>query len=348
MPPSGVRKSPSAASSISADASGNLVEVPLSAAQLGFPDLKRIYQGVDLFLERPFDGKWEARVDYTFSKLEGNNEGQVKSEFGQTNISKTQDWDAAALMQRYGEFIARTAGTYIPGVDMGTTVADMQSIRDAGAQAFCADVDPGPYTATGVYASMRAAVRHALGRDMAGVRVVVQGAGHVGAALAGYAARDGAAVLVADVDGDRAAEVAREVGGQVIAPEEVLTADADVFAPCAVARVLTAENVDALRARIVCGAANDTLDTPEVAALLAARAITYVPDFIANGGGVIQVHAGEVGWSEGEMMARLEGIGDLVARVLADADAHGRTPVESALLIAEERLSAGRAGGDER
>ena len=253
-----------------------------------------------------------------------------------------------ALMQRYGEFIARTAGTYIPGVDMGTTVADMQSIRDAGAQAFCADVDPGPYTATGVYASMRAAVRHALGRDMAGVRVVVQGAGHVGAALAGYAARDGAAVLVADVDGDRAAEVAREVGGQVIAPEEVLTADADVFAPCAVARVLTAENVDALRARIVCGAANDTLDTPEVAALLAARAITYVPDFIANGGGVIQVHAGEVGWSEEEMMARLEGIGDLVARVLADADAHGRTPVESALLIAEERLSAGRAGGDER
>jgi leucine dehydrogenase len=112
--------------------------------------------------------------------------------------------------------------------------------------------------------------------------------------------------------------------------------------------VLTAQNVDDLRVRIVCGAANDTLDTPEVAALLAARGITYVPDFIANGGGVIQVHAGEVGWSEEEMMARLEGIGDLVAKVLADADAHGRTPVESALQIAQERLSAGRAVRDDR
>lgn len=247
-----------------------------------------------------------------------------------------------ALMGRYGDFIARTAGTYIPGVDMGTTVADMQSIRDAGARAFCADVDPGPYTATGVYAAMRAAVRHELDRDMAGVRVVVQGAGHVGAALAGYAARDGAEVWVADVNGDRAARVAREVGGQVLGPGEVISAEADVFAPCAVARVLTADNVDDLRVRIVCGAANDTLDTPQVADLLSARGVTYVPDFIANGGGVIQVHAGEVGWSEEELRARLEGIGDVVSTVLQDARAHDRTPMGSALRIAQDRLAAGR------
>lgn len=247
-----------------------------------------------------------------------------------------------ALMRRYGEFIARTSGTYIPGVDMGTTVADMQAIRDGGATAYCADVDPGPYTATGVYAAMRAAVRHELDRDMAGVRVVVQGAGHVGAALAGYAARDGAEVSVADVDAERAAQVAREVGGQVLAPDEVLSARADVLAPCAVARVLTADNVADLQVRVVCGAANDTLDTPEVADLLAARGISYVPDFIANGGGVIQVHAGEVGWSEEELQARLEGIGDVVTQVLQDAREHDRTPLASALQVAQDRLSAAR------
>ena len=91
-------------------------------------------------------------------------------------------------------------------------------------------------------------------------------------------------------------------------------------------------------------AANDTLDTPQVADLLADRGVTYVPDFIANGGGVIQVHAGEVGWSEEELQARLEGIGDVVTTVLDDARTHGRTPMGSALRIAEDRLAAAREG----
>jgi len=79
---------------------GSRTEVVMSAEDWGFSDgLKRVYNGLDIYFVRPFDGKWEARVDYTFSKLQGNNEGQVKSEFGQDNISKTQDWDAWQLMQ---------------------------------------------------------------------------------------------------------------------------------------------------------------------------------------------------------------------------------------------------------
>ncbi|GAA5162778.1 Glu/Leu/Phe/Val dehydrogenase family protein [Ornithinimicrobium tianjinense] len=243
-----------------------------------------------------------------------------------------------ALMSRYGDFIARTGGAYVPGVDMGTTMTDMQAIRDAGARAFCDDVDPGPYTATGVYAAMRAGVRHALGRDMDGVRVVVQGAGHVGANLARYAARDGARVVVADVDADRARSVAEEVGGSVTDPLSAPTAECDVFAPCAVARVVTADVVAGMRAKVVAGAANDTLDSPFVAELLRRAGITYVPDFIANAGGVIQVHAGQVGWSEEELAARLERIGDRVTAVLEDASAAGVTPVEAALQVAERTL----------
>ena len=246
--------------------------------------------------------------------------------------------ERTALMSRYGELIARTGGTYVPGVDMGTTRSDMQAIRDAGARAFCDDVDPGPYTATGVYAAMRAGVRHALGRDMEGVRVVVQGAGHVGAHLARYAARDGARVVVADVDPDRARTVAEEVGGSVTDARSAPTAECDVFAPCAVARVVTADGVGAMRAKVVAGAANDTLDSPFVAELLRRAGITYVPDFIANAGGVIQVHAGQVGWSDEELAAQLERIGDRVTAVLDEARAKGVTPVEAALHAAERRL----------
>ena len=93
------------------DADGNLTgdrtEVVMSSSDWGFTEgLKRDYNGLDLYLERPFDGTWEARIDYTYSKLEGNNEGQVKSEFGQDNISKTQDWDAWQLMQFANGYLA--------------------------------------------------------------------------------------------------------------------------------------------------------------------------------------------------------------------------------------------------
>lgn len=83
------------------------VDVRMSSDDWGFTsDMKRIYQGLDIYLERPFDGKWEARVDYTYSKSKGNMEGQVKSEFGQQNISKTQDWDAAAIMRFADGYLA--------------------------------------------------------------------------------------------------------------------------------------------------------------------------------------------------------------------------------------------------
>ncbi|MDO5535754.1 MAG: Glu/Leu/Phe/Val dehydrogenase dimerization domain-containing protein [Propionibacteriaceae bacterium] len=250
--------------------------------------------------------------------------------------------ERAAVMRRYADFLARTAGSYIPGVDMGTLVSDMQLIREHGAPAYCADVDPGAYTARGVYAAMRAGVRHALGRDMAGVRVAVQGVGHVGTSLARYAARDGAVVTVADVDGDRAASLAHELGGTVGDPATIAESDCDVFAPCAVARVVSAGNVDRIRARVVAGAANDTLDAPEVADLLRERGITFVPDFIANAGGVLQVHGGEVGWDDEELGRQLERIGDRVAEVLAEADEQDITPVAAALRRADRRLQDAR------
>ncbi len=86
---------------------GGRTEVVMTAADWGFTDsMKRNYSGLDLYLEHPFDGKWELRVDYTLSKSSGNMEGQVKSEFGQDNISKTQDWDAAEIMAYANGYLA--------------------------------------------------------------------------------------------------------------------------------------------------------------------------------------------------------------------------------------------------
>jgi len=252
--------------------------------------------------------------------------------------------DRAALMRRFGAFVAGLGGVYVPGVDMGTTVDDLALIAEAGAAVSCADEDPSPWTALGVFAALRAAVAHVTGSDeLDGVRVLVQGAGHVGAALARRLAEHGACVLVADVDAARAAALADELGGAAIAPEAVLDTACDVLAPCAVARVVDAAAVERLRCRVVAGAANDMLAEPRCAELLAARGIAYVPEFVANAGGVIQIHALREGWDEPRLRARLLAIGERVRELLADAEREHVTPLAAAHALAERRLAAARA-----
>lgn len=245
-----------------------------------------------------------------------------------------------ALFTRFGEMIARTAGMYVPGVDMGTLLEDMQTIRDeGGARAFCDEVSPSPFTARGVYAAMRAAAVHHHGEGgLSGLDVVVQGVGSVGAEVARLARADGARLVVADVDTARAEELARELGGSTVAADEAPFHAADVFAPCAIARVVTHDNIARIPARIIAGAANDTLDDPSCAQALREAGITFVPDFVANAGGVIQVHGGVVGWSDEETLAAVDRIGERVTGLLETAEAQDITPVAAALQRASRVL----------
>lgn len=269
--------------------------------------------------------------------------GGAKSVILADHPTALQGDERRAALLAFGEFVARTNGAYIPGVDMGTTPDDMRVIEERGGRAFCDEVDPGPFTARGVYAAMRAGVRHALDRDMDGVRVVVQGTGHVGASLARFAAADGAVLSVADIDQARATALADELGATVIDPQEAPYAETDVFAPCAVARVLTADNAGRIRAQVVAGAANDTLDSPEAGEALRSAGVTVVPDFVANAGGVIQVHAGVVGWDEDTLSAALERIGERTGDILTEAQDRGITPDQAARDRAAQRLAD--AGG---
>ena len=252
--------------------------------------------------------------------------------------------DRAALMRRFGEFVGRTGGAYLPGVDMGTSTADLAAIGGAGVDVACAEQDPSPWTALGVAAAISAAVEEVDHRDgIDGVTVLVQGVGHVGAALARELSARGARLLVADVDGARAAAVAEAVGGRPVPADAALTTPCDVLAPCAIARVVNAGSVDRLACRIVAGAANDTLAEREDAERLAARGIAYVPDYVANAGGVVHVHALRRGDSSARLRRDVLAIGGRVRELLAEAAAEGVTPLDVAELRARRILRAARA-----
>lgn len=244
------------------------------------------------------------------------------------------------LFEAFGDAVAGLEGRYIPGVDMATALADMAVVRSRGARVYCADADPSPWTARGVHAAMRAGVQGLLGTSgLDGVRVAIQGVGSVGAELARLVAEEGGHVVVADVDPTRAEGVAERLGGRAVDVADIVTTDCDVFAPSAVARVVTADIVPHLRCRLIAGAANDTLDADDIDAALLARGITFVPDFVANAGGVIHEHARATGWSEEQLTDAVDAIGDRVLDLVGEATEHEGSLVEAALARGRRRLA---------
>ncbi|MHC4428391.1 MAG: Glu/Leu/Phe/Val dehydrogenase family protein, partial [Planctomycetota bacterium] len=148
--------------------------------------------------------------------------------------------------------------------------------------------DTSPLTGYGVFHGIRAAVRYRLGRDdLAGLRVAIQGAGNVGRHLIQHLTQAGAHIQVADVNGEAARRAAEDFGVEIVAPDAVLSLDVDVLAPCAMGAVLDDETVPKIRASIVCGGANNQLADDRHGQMLADRDVLYVPDYVANAGGVL-------------------------------------------------------------
>jgi leucine dehydrogenase len=203
-------------------------------------------------------------------------------------------------------------------------------------------------TAWGVVCGMRAALREAgLREGFDGIRVAVQGAGHVGAAVARHLLEAGATVTVADLYPERVAPL-RELGAAVTDSEGVHATECDVFSPCALGAVIRPETVDDLCCRVVAGAANNQLLDDSMGDRLHARGIVYAPDFVINAGGVINI-AEELGRAYDPERARrsVERIEDNLTAVFERARSAGAPPHRAADLVAEERIAAARgADGD--
>jgi leucine dehydrogenase len=253
------------------------------------------------------------------------------------------------LLLRYGDLVESLGGTFRTSSDLNTGEADMDVIGERTGYVFGKSIgaggsgSPATPTALGVYHGIRASVAHVFGsRDLNGRRVVVQGAGGVGSDLARLLVNDGAAVAVADVDSERARSVAAGVGGEALPADDVLGTDCEVYAPCAVGGVISAETVPLLRCRIVAGSANNQLAEPEAAELLRSRGILYAPDYVINAGGAIAISGRELlGWAPHEVDAALARIGETLGRVFAAAEERGISTAAAADALAEERLRAG-------
>lgn len=257
------------------------------------------------------------------------------------------------LLLRFGSLLNSLRGAYGTGEDLGTTPDDMKVLASVSPHVIglhgreSGPMDPGPFTALGVFEGIRAAVRHRDGSDdLTGRRVLVQGVGHVGAPLARMLSESGAEVLVSDLDRERAAAIADEIGGVVVAAEQVVRTRCDVYAPCAVGATLNARTIPDLRCLIVAGAANNQLEHEEDAQRLHERGVLYAPDYVINGGGAMAftlIYQGEERVEE--LQRRVRAIGSRLDEIFTEADANAESPVAAARRHVHRVLARGARGG---
>ena len=249
-----------------------------------------------------------------------------------------------ALFRAHGRHIQSLHGRYITAEDVGTSPADMEVIRAETPYVtglIGKSGDPSPVTAYGVYRGMQACARHRYGADsLAGRTVAIQGVGHVGYALAQLLRRDGAKIIVTDLEPARVQRAVEQLGAQAAEADAIYSAAADIFAPCALGGVINDETLPLLRAEIVAGGANNQLAEDRHGDLLAQRGVLYAPDFAINGGGVINLSAELNGWTAEYAMERTGGIYDTVLRVFAVAEQEGISSARAAERLAERRIAA--------
>lgn len=259
-----------------------------------------------------------------------------------------------ALFQAMGDFVDSLGGRYITAADSGTGVAEMQIMAErtrhvAGAgqrEAFGGGMrngDPSPSTAYGVFIGLQAAVKHRLGRDdLKGLRVAIQGVGQVGFGLAQQLKEAGAELWVTDIVPANVRRAVARLGATAVAQNDIYGLEVDVFAPCAMGAIINPQTLEALRAPVIAGAANNQLAAAELAEELRRRGCLYAPDYAINAGGIIDVCYERNGGSTAELKAHIEGIGATLAEIFQRAEREGNTTTAVADRMAQERLHSGR------
>ncbi len=258
-----------------------------------------------------------------------------------------------AMLAAFGDAIEGLGGCYVTAEDVGITEADMVAVAQRtahvtglpNADSGAAGGDPGPFTAIGIFQGIKAAVAYKLGRDsLAGVHIAMQGTGSVGGGLARLLAKDGAKLTLADVNADRAAALAVELGAEVVAADAIMDVACDVFSPNALGAILDDGGVARINAPIVAGGANNQLARPEHGPELAARGILYAPDYVINAGGIIAVTLEYLARQSGqhcaveEVHARLEQIPVRLTAIWQESQASGRSSDQVADAMAQKLI----------
>ncbi len=244
-----------------------------------------------------------------------------------------------AYFESYGEFVDSFNGRFITAVDVGTKVSDMDIIGRKTKFVLSTSKgsgDPSEYTAVGVLNAIKAAVKVKLNRaDLEGIFVAIQGIGKVGFHLARLLQQNGAKLAISDINQVMVQRCVDELGATVIDSTKIMGFECDVLSPCALGSGINDMTIQDIQAKIICGSANNQLAEDRHGDLLSQKNIFYVPDYVVNSGGLIQVIYGD----SDETDKRIKGIYDSVCRIYQQSLIDKQPCHRVANQIAEQILS---------
>ncbi|MBC2367378.1 Glu/Leu/Phe/Val dehydrogenase [Listeria booriae] len=255
-----------------------------------------------------------------------------------------------AMFRALGRYVESLNGRYIIAEDVGTTVADMDMIHAETdyvtgiSESYGSSGNPSPMTALGVYSAMKRTALEAFGTDtLADKTVAVQGVGNVAYALCELLHKDGAKLVVTDINQEAVNRAVAAFGAKAVAPDEIYDVDADIFAPCALGGVLNDTTIPRLKVKAVCGSSNNQLlQTIHHGQMLADRGILYAPDYIVNAGGVINVADELSRYNEERAKHKIGEIYGQIGKVFDIAKENKILPAQAANRMAEQRMESMR------
>lgn len=252
--------------------------------------------------------------------------------------------DREALFRAHGRFVDSLGGRYVTAEDVGTSPSDMEYIHSeteyvAGLHGRSGD--PSPVTSYGVYMGMKAAAKVRWGSDsLTGRTVAVQGCGNVATHLCDLLHKEGARLIVTDIDAAKVRRVVEATGATAVAPEVIYDQVADIYSPNALGATVNDDTLARLKVEIIAGGANNQLAEERHGRMLEERGLMYAPDYVVNGGGVINVYGELEGWSAERARRKAGDIYDTTLRVFAIAAQEKIPSYLAADRLAEDRIAA--------
>lgn len=257
--------------------------------------------------------------------------------------------DREAVFRAHGRFIETLKGRYITAEDVGTSPADMEYVRmetSSVAGLHGRSGDPSPVTAYGVYVGMKATAKVRWGSDsLAGKKILVQGCGNVARTLCDHLHQEGAKLVVTDIDQEKVKQVVQATRAEAVGPDAIYDVPADIYSPNALGATVNDDTLRRLKVEVIAGGANNQLAEERHGEELERRGLVYAPDYVINGGGVINVYGELMGWDHDRAKRKAAGIYDTLINIFATAKNEGIPSYRAADHVAEARIAAVRAVG---
>ncbi|MRX26970.1 Glu/Leu/Phe/Val dehydrogenase [Kangiella sp. HZ709] len=260
-------------------------------------------------------------------------------------IGNSKTMKSEELFRAFGRFVDKLSGKYITAEDVGINPKDMAVVNKETNHVLGLEGksgDPSPVTAYGVYKGIKAAAKHKLGRDdLDGLKISVQGLGHVGYYLCEHLRKEGAELIVTDINQDNIDRVVDNLGATAVGINEIYEQSVDIYAPCALGATVNDNTLKRLDTKIIAGAANNQLAEDRHGDILMQRGILYAPDYVINAGGIINVSF-EENYDQAAALEKVDEIYGTLTEVFEASDAEKRPTNVIADELARQRVAAAK------